>query len=825
MKNFLLRYFFWFLALQGGLCLYFAPIRSSRLIVTLGLVSLLLAGLAIGLQRSQAARGRLATVLDNITTRPLVFRTMTVLCCLIFAAGWLYLFLPVNSTDEQQLNFYFIYHPLVAWLTLFAFELGLAFLLWRGLRWELLADWKVAFKVGGVALGILLLLWGLIVITRLGLERVGVFWYAPGTPLLLTQVLLAGVLGLCFYLVERRWNRPGPKLDVLAACLIWALACFLWISTPVTRATNFLPAPVAPNYAPYPFSDTANYDVNAQGLLIGQGFSLDPSLKPIYSLFLAFLHLWGGQNYNNIASLQILFLALIPVGLYGLGSLLSNRPVGLIAALLFILREQNSLALSNIIQVSHVKLLLSDLPATGLMVALMSFTVGWLVKPETRRLWPLAAGGVLGMSLVLRAQIVVIIPFLLLGVALVLYKNRRVLLRQGLLLMLLGTLASTLPWVGYSVFANARLQSPDYLHLLALQFRNSPADDLKQLPGETTQQFDARIQNQMMEYVRQNPTVIVHDMTAYFFRNLVQSVTYLPLSAHIDPYVSVYARRMSFWDEWNGDLPVESRILLALHFAALAFGFAALWRRFRWLALFLPLIFVGYVISLALPMLSGWRFLLPVDWMVNFLIVFGWVELFLLGRSLISPGSTSVVTTISPTESLSPFSRRRLGMLTAFFLLMNASLPVAQAVIPVRYPLQTKEQLLAVYPNTPKLPTALEMDKFLSQKNAVAVYGRALYPRFYDAGGGLRSTGWASFIARDYNRVGFYVVGATSGDVVLPLAQPPASFPHASDVRIFGCLREPNANNRRYIQAWVVIINETIYLRATGPAPDCAAAP
>lgn len=842
MKPFLQKYYIWLLALGGAACVWglsLAPVHSSKLMTAVALVSLLLAALAVWVQRSASARARLSAGLDGIVARPGLFRLLVGINALVFAAGWVWLFLPESRVagffsrgGSETYPYYALTQPLVAWLTACAAQTGLALCLWRGLRWPPSNDWKGIFKTGGMILGILLLLWGLIAVTRLGLEPVGVFWYAPGTPLLLTQALLAWALGILFLFVETRWNgrspKSAPRLDVLVAVLLWALACLLWIATPVTRPTIFQPAPAAPNYAPYPFSDAANYDVNAQGLLVGQGFSLDPSLKPIYSLFLAFLHMLAGQDYTRIVNLQIIFLALIPVLLYLLGRLFSNRPAGLIAAVLFILREKNSLELSNIIQVSHVKLLLSDLPATGLMIALVILLAGWLLKPESRRLWPLAAGGVLGMALVLRAQVIAVIPFILLGAALALYRNRRALLRQGALLLLLGALASALPWLGYGYFANSRLQSPDYVHLLALQFRDVPVADLRQLPGETAQQFDARVQNQMVAYVRQNPALVAQSIAAYFVHNAVQSVSFLPLSPQFETDAVAYTRNLPLWDNWTGDLPVEARLMLALNLALLALGLGALWTRFRHAGLLLLLVFAGYVTSLALPMLSGWRFLLPVDWIVYFYIAIGLMELTLLVRSLLrtqpDPSPAPVTPTMLPPASLPPLSWSRLGILTLCFALINLSLPITQSLIPVRYPPLTKQQLLAAYPQNSKLPTAAEMGTFLEQKNAVVFYGRALYPRFFAAGTGLHSTGWASFIARDYSRLGFYVVGPFPGDVVLPLAQSPAIFPHAADVRVFGCLRDADANNRRFVQAWVVIVHaeKDSFLRASGPAPDCA---
>jgi len=837
LKNFLSKYFLWLLAAEAVLCtisLSYAPVRSIKLIAAVAAAALVLVGLAAGVGRFPAVRGRLSSTLDHIAANLALFRLLTWACVLVFLAAWVYLFLPVDR-QGGALNLYLLSQPLAAWLVVIALEAGLLLFLWRGLRWPLPNGWKAVLKTGALVLTLLLLLWGFVTVTRLGLDPVGVFWYAPGTPLLLVQALFAWMLGLLFLWAENRRNgrNPGPRLDLAVAALLWGAACLLWLSTPVTRPTIFQPTPVAPNFEPYPFSDSANYDVNAQGFLAGQGFSLDPSIKPIYSLFLAFAHMLVGQDYTRIVSLQVIFLALIPAGLYTLGALFSMRPVGLIVAVLFILREKNSIELTNVIQVSHVKLLLSDLPATALMTALMVFFIGWLLKPESRRLWALAAGGVLGMSIVLRAQVVVIIPFLWLGAALAFHQHRRPLFKQGALLMLIGVLASTLPWLGYGYFAQAQVKSPDYLHLLALQFRSGPVEELKQLPGETMQEFDARIQEKMFEYVRANPGLVAHSMVAYFFRNAIQSIAWLPLSPQLETDPASYASRLSFWDDWRGALPGESPILLALHLILLAFGVGALWSRFRHVGLALGLVFIGYVVSLALPMLSGWRFLLPVDWIVAFYIAVGSVELARFGHSLFAHSShplpAPVETADAPAKAPSSLPWPRVAVLALLFALTGLSLPLARSLIPVRYLPQTGKQLLASYTATTAhvtvadLPDADAVAAFLQQENALALHGRALYPRFFPSGSGLRSTGWASFIARDYDRLGFYVVGPFPTDVVLPLGQPPSIFPHAADVLVFGCQRDPDVYARRYVQAWVVVVRaeNDIFLRASGPMPDC----
>src|SRR5512134_2895456 len=73
-------------------------------------------------------------------------------------------------------------------------------------------------------------------------------------------------------------------------------------------------------------------------------------------------------------------------------SCLDKRPAGLLAAFLLMLRERNAMALSNIIQVSHTKLLLSDVFAMGEMILLVWLVVWWLQNPVERRAVPIAVG-------------------------------------------------------------------------------------------------------------------------------------------------------------------------------------------------------------------------------------------------------------------------------------------------------------------------------------------------------------------------------------------------------------------------------------------------
>jgi len=106
-----------------------------------------------------------------------------------------------------------------------------------------------------------------------------------------------------------------------------------------------------------------------------------------------FLHILAGQNYELITTIQVGVLAFILVIVFLLTKTLSNRVAGVMAALLVIFREVNALSLSNVIQISHSNLLVSDVFSMGLMALLIWLLVLWLKNPDRHRLLPLVIGG------------------------------------------------------------------------------------------------------------------------------------------------------------------------------------------------------------------------------------------------------------------------------------------------------------------------------------------------------------------------------------------------------------------------------------------------
>ena len=180
------------------------------------------------------------------------------------------------------------------------------------------------------------------------------------------------------------------------------MAVLFW-SHQTISPSHFSPAPSAPNYEYYPYSDAAIFDRMSYHLLSGVGFSDVLIRRPLYVGLVALFHKVGGVDYEGTVFVQILFLALLPSFVYLLTTKLSNRLAGFTAGGLIVLREMNAIALSGKIVASHAKLIMSDLTAT-LGIVVFVYACILLFKNTWRDKWLLLIiGASLGLLALVRA--------------------------------------------------------------------------------------------------------------------------------------------------------------------------------------------------------------------------------------------------------------------------------------------------------------------------------------------------------------------------------------------------------------------------------------
>ena len=664
----------------------------------------------------------------------------------------------------------------------------------------------------------------LITLTGIGLTPDKIGWDAPGVPILPYQVGLIMCLGGVFLLLttgllkNNNLNRKWQYIDILISLLLWVSAVGLWSREPLVPAF-FNPEPRAPNYEYYPHSDAALHDSTAQFLMIGDGFK-GVARKPLYALFLALLHGIAGQSYTKVVGIQLAVIGLFPVLLYWLGSKIHHRVSGLVAAGLIILRELNGLKLAGIIGVSNSKMLMSDLPATVFIVMISCLLVLWMRDPSKHHLLPMGIGGSLGLLMLLRPQSTFLIPAVFLLILLVFVK--RPLVGLGALgLTAIGLILTLTPWLwrSYTITGKFSLNDPGQMAFLTQQYHLDPGTEImRKNPGESEADFIQRVNDYLKEFVLEFPVVVAGFITSHFTHNHVGIIQTLPMSFWITqnpdsdlfPYwrsqgeklwneccsATAYVDQLGYWDPKRESIQTNQLPPMVVNLLIVSLGFGVLWHQKNitgWVPLVVGLV---YSLSTAVGRYSGWRLILPADWVIFLYFAMGlgqvsiWLYAYFTGGR--SPGISSVNSsdTYNDTNAFqygSKFPAFKGISLGAVFLVLGFVPTIVEAAVPKRYSTIPEMELMAMA----SVFDRSAAQNFLSEDKAIVLQGRAMYPRFFKAGEGEPGNGWEAFSEREFPRLGFILLSDSKKyNILMPMSSSPNFFPNASDVIVIGCQEE-----------------------------------
>ncbi len=721
-------------------------------------------------------------------------------------------------------------YPILVWFALIALQFILGFLFIKASGSNFLQIYRSSLAPSGIVLLLLALLIAFIALTKIGLTPDPIYWQGPGVSLLISQAIVAWGIGVSFHALVLRFGEASrSRVNGLACVALWALAVFLWWSQPARASYNVLES-APPNFQEYPFGDSILYDTVAHKFLTGTALPNDFWVKPLYSFFLAVLHLFAGEDYKLLVFLQIAILAIIPVLIYLLVSRIGNRTAGVVASLLVILREQNSIALSNIIQVAHLKLFLSDVFSMGLVVLILWLMFRWFERPNERHNSLLALGGALGLLTLTRGHPILLFPIIVIIVFLLEAENiRQRFIRAGLFTV--GIALVLLPWLWkiYETTGRIALQSPvsPYSANMAGLYSLTPhlADPsafTTDVSSQTLEESDAQ-NKQVTNFILQHPDEVLRFVSAHYLHNTIYTYIYLPHSFRIES-LRAYVTTEPFWGNWQGELSFQGWILLIINMGLIALGFGTAWKKNRYLALVPLLIGMGYNASVSVGRISGWRFILPADWITLVYFSIGLIQLsyivwFVVTRSVQDVSVSNESQTVEKTSVhwVAP------ALIAISFLLIGSAVTYGNRLFSNRYPPQPAQQLLDEYlvdaESLGQPFTEVELDRFLQSENAVILNGQAIYPYYLKSDSGPVNHAWPAYKPRPYNRVVFYLVGAESSNVILPLPSHDFDFPDGAEVIVFGC-----ANEFWDIEALSVLLtgaSPSVFTREPMPALSC----
>jgi hypothetical protein len=722
-------------------------------------------------------------------TKPRLLLTAVWVGFLLAAAMVGVLFILRYYDPVGMMPYYLRVRPLAIYLALTGIQTGLwGLYVLFGFRTGVFSGIPTPMKGATIVAASLYVIWGLVCLTGLGITPDPIFWRWPGSPLQFWQIglaLLGGTVAYAIYLQFPRIRERISKVGGLIPFLVWGCAVLLWTSVPVDVLRNSQFAPMdPPTYQPFPYSDAANYDTMAQSLLLGSGLMGDVPHRPLYILFLSALHALAGDDYRAIIFLQTLVLALFPVFLYLIGEALHSPLAGSVAALLAIFRELDNLWISPDIEVSNSKELLSDLP-TALGVAVLIYVcIRWLRSDDKRYLWSVVLGGSLGLLVLLRTQAILILPFLLILALLADRSHWRNWL--GRLFVVLVVLAATLaPWVYRNWRLTGRLifdEPYSQTEMVARRYAFSQDFDIHQLPSENQWAYADRLNAHIVSFALDHPAYVAQFIANHFMANEIYTLLVLPIDSH---FAGGWAENDLYWLAWQKYLSPGNLSLMAVYLLVISLGLAAAWRRLHWVGLAPIFINIAYSLSNAVARNSGWRFILPVDWVGYFYFAMGSVEIIFFVAALFGAGFPA---TTRPTAG-GHFQSWQIVLAGLAFVAGGAALPLLERAIPPHFKDLPKEDLIGQIADFN--PNDVQVMKILAdQPEGMIVQGRLFYPRYFRAGDGIVSANpWPAFAGRGFNRLGFVLISDHMIDAVLPIDKSPVGFPDNVDVIAAGCFK------------------------------------
>lgn len=637
---------------------------------------------------------------------------------------------------------------------------------------------RSTFRNAILLMAVWALLGGVIIATKIGITPVENFG-GPPVSLLEWQIVLVLVAVGILVLVPALHARPRLlKWMPLGAYLFTVV---LWLSQPINTAF-FATPPRAPNFEIYPFSDAQFYAQYAQSAIAGEGFLWpDVPARPFYVAMLTWLHLLGNQSYDRVVVLQTFLLALFPVLLFSLGKKIGGWPLGLSLALLTAFRDINANAAARFANnVTYSKLFFSELPAALLISLATLLALRWKRQSAQPDGYTLLLGGLLGAVSLIRLQSAVLLVVILLFGWLE-FPNRKQFFK-GALLVVLGFAVVITPWLvrNYLAAGGLVLDNPiSQTMTMTRRWTGSEGNEtIAQRPGESDAQYSSRLMQIALESFKSNPRFILGTAANHFVNSEIASLLAFPLRDRLVAPNELLWPQHSFWVTplTGSQLPLFTFYLslftLGLVFACQKHG---LWGA-------LPLgMSLAYNFSSAIFFSSGVRFIVPLDWsiqlyqLLGLLLLGGWMFTFTeTTRRHVSDWLIAVAPEKPAVPGASMVVKRQWIFSCVAVLFLAGFLPFTENVFPPRYPARSQQEIAQQVGVTPGA-------------GEVAIYGRAIYPRYYEAGDGEPETAKLGYEPSNEARLVFHLISPEQSQLVIfDLETAPDFFPNLSDVYMIG---------------------------------------
>jgi hypothetical protein len=406
-------------------------------------------------------------------------------------------------------------------------------------------------------------------------------------------------------------------------------------------------------------------------------------------------------------------------------------------------------------------------------------------------------GGVLGIAMLIRTQVIVALPVIFFF-AFISQPKKIVPIIKGGLLAILGVALAVSPWLwrnwqitGELIFDNPASQTAN----LALRYSrlNGEEVDIFPMAGETNTTYNARMLEMANHAISLNPWGAVNAVANSFLNHGVNNILVFPLRSDLKDLSELKTPTYPFWQMWEGRPNLSQSLLLGFYLFLFGLGLTTAWQRNGWMG-FLPLVLnLLYNLWTSLALLSGQRFMLTMDWSVYLYYMIGLFALLSAFLFALENGRSKIVQWYQADGSSLVENTRRKNMqhyifAGLLFFGVGVSLPLSERIFPQRYPSVSQETITNQILSTPALEqaqiNAACFQKIVSENQLILAEGRALSPRYYAAGFGESFTDSVGYKKVNEDRMVFEMIGQRNNRIVFPVTEMPDFFPDASDVTL-----------------------------------------
>jgi len=574
-------------------------------------------------------------------------------------------------------------------------------------------------------------------------------------------------------------------IDIAIGIGIWAAAYWIWSGYKLPN-TYYLPRPMPPAMQFFPFSDARGYDRAAYSILTGEmGLNQRIPDHPFLPFLLSLFHMIAGDKYSAVIQVQTAFLACFPAALFFLGKRMSGRLAGIFAAGFMIMREANTLSVASLVLTSNSKLYMTEFPAMLLLCFACFILVEQLAPLNKKSNWKwLALGAILGLAILLRMQTIVLLAASIVVVVFVFFKKTGFI--KATLSIILGCFLLLTPWIvrNYFLTGTIVIDSPRAMSqataLVGLQTTEAESRNVSVDPSSAV--------GTSLGYIMRNPGPFLFTTLNHFAHSEIVSLYTFPvLSQPVEGIDTILTPPLFYWSAQNDPAPIKDIFALIAVVIIIGVGVAAGFQKVGWAAT-VPLLFhFAYNLSSAFVRFSGWRFGLPVDWVLlfYFAVALAWIAERLIW--LYSPKTKDLSDENMVVNAWNIIESKKSIVFASIAILSVGMIFPLASFVPTQYPI-TKNSILANEIVQIQSLSQTEIQQILSNQEQVIYKGLSLYPRYYQAGTGEPSSD-VFYKARDYARLLFVYMGSDNFDVEFAIDEMSEKISHAGEIYFGGQFR------------------------------------